>query len=285
VADGKVVTLGVWGNLACLNVADGKEVWRNDEFPKITPQFHTSMSPLVVDGMVVAHLGGPGNGALMAFDLATGKLKWKWAAEGPAYASPVVMTVDGVRQIVTLTEKSVVGVAAADGKLLWQIAFVPGRMAYNAATPIVDGQTVIFTGQGRGTKAVKVEKTGDGFEAKELWSVQAAVQFCSPVLKDGLLFAISGAGNLFCLDAKTGQTGWTDTTKRGSGYGGMVDAGSIILALPNNSELIAFKPNDKQYEELARIKVAQTPTLAYLVVAGNRLFVKDRDALTMWTIE
>jgi outer membrane protein assembly factor BamB len=285
VADGKVVTLGVWGNLACLDAADGKELWRNDEFPKITPKFHTSASPLVLDGMAIAHLGGPGNGALMAFDLATGKIKWKWTAEGPAYASPVVMTVDGVKQVVTLTEKSVVGVAAADGKLLWQIAFVPEGRAYNAATPIVDGQTVIFTGQGRGTKAVKVEKTGDGFKANELWSVKPAVQFCSPVLKDGLLFAISGSGNLFCLDAKTGETGWTDSAKRGSGYGGMVDAGSVVLALDDKSELTAFKPNNKQYEELARIKVAKSPTFAYPVVAGKRLFVKDRDALTMWTIE
>ena len=158
VADGKVVTLGVWGNLACLDAATGKDLWRKDEFPKVTPRFHTAMSPLIVDGMAIAHLGGPGNGALMAFDLATGNLKWKWAAEGPAYASPVVMTVGGTKQIVTMTEKSVVGVAAADGKLLWQVAFAPQGMAYNAATPIVDGQTVIYTGQGRGTKAVKIEK-------------------------------------------------------------------------------------------------------------------------------
>jgi len=286
VAEGKVVTLGVWGNLACLDAANGKELWRKDEFPKVTPQFHTAMSPLIVDGMAVAHLGGPGNGALMAFDLATGNLKWKWAAEGPAYASPVLMTVGGTKQIVTMTEKSVVGVAAADGKLLWQVAFAPpGRMGYNAATPIVDGQTVIFAGQGRGTKAVKVEQTGDGFAAKDLWSAQPAVQFCSPVLKDGLLFAVSNGGNLWCLNAQTGQPGWTDTAKRGSGYGGMVDAGSVVLALANNSELIAFKPSDKQYEELARIKVADTPTYAYPVITGNRLFVKDRDAVTMWTVE
>ena len=93
VAEGKIVTLGVWGNLACLDAATGKELWRKDEFPKVTPRFHTAMSPLIVDGMAVAHLGGPGKGALMAFDLATGNLKWKWDAEGPAYASPVLMTV------------------------------------------------------------------------------------------------------------------------------------------------------------------------------------------------
>lgn len=218
VADGKVVTIGVWGNLGCINAADGKDVWRKDEFPKITPKFHVATSPLIMDGMVVAHLGGAGNGALMAFDLATGEQKWKWAAEGPGYASPIVATLGGVKQIVTMTEKSVVGVST-DGKLLWQVPFVPQGMAYNAATPIIDGQTVIFTGQGRGTKAVKIERTGDEFKAQEVWSVSPAVQFSTPVLKDGLLFAVSASGNLFCLNAQTGLPGWTDKAKLGRGYG------------------------------------------------------------------
>lgn len=65
----------------------------------------------------------------------------------------------------------------------------------------------------------------------------------------------------------------------------MVDAGSVVLALPDNSELIAFKPADKQLEELARIKVADTPTYAYPVIAGKSVFVKDKDAVTMWTLE
>ena len=286
VADGKVVTIGVWGNLGCIDAANGADLWRKDPYPKATPRFHAATSPLIVDGMVVAQLGGPGNGALMAFDLATGNVKWKWDAEGPGYASPVAATIGDVKQIVTLTEKSVVGVALADGKLLWQVAFAPQGMAYNAATPIVNGQTVIFTGQGRGTKAVKIEKSGDVFTPKELWSVSPAVQFSSPVLKDGLLFAVSATGNLFCVNAETGVPSWTDKAKLGrGGYGAMLDAGSVILALPDNSELVVFKPSDKQYEELARIKVADTPTYAYPVIAGQKLLVKDRDALTLWTIE
>ena len=51
-----------------------------------------------------------------------------------------------------------------------------------------------------------------------------------------------------------------------------------------NSELIAFKPSDKQYEELAHIKVSDTPTLASPVIAGKRVFIKDKDTLALWTI-
>jgi outer membrane protein assembly factor BamB len=286
VADGKVVTLGACGVLSCLDAATGKVLWRKDEFPKVVPKFFTGMSPIIVDAVVVAHLGGQGNGAVMAFDLATGDPKWKWAGEAPMYASPVVLTADGVKQIVTLSEKSVVGLGAADGKLLWQIPFVPQGMAYNAATPIVDGQTVIFAGSGRGTKAVRIEKQGDGFAAKELWSNdQVAPQFNSPVLKDGLLFGLTDKGNLFCLNAKTGQTAWTDATRRGGAFAAVLDAGSVLLALPSNSELLVFKSGDKQYDEVARIKVADSATYAHPVVAGNRIFVRDQETVTLWTVQ
>jgi len=286
VAQGKVVALGIGGVLSCLDAATGKVVWRKDEFPKITPKFYTAMSPILVDGMAVAHLGGEGNGAIMAFDLESGDMKWKWDSEGPSYSSPVLTTVAGTKQLVEMTEKSVVGLAVADGKLLWQVAFPVRGMAYNAATPIVDADTVIYTGQGRGTRAVKIEKQGDGFAAKDLWSnAEIGVQYNTPVLKDGLLYGLSDKDVFFCLDAKTGQTAWTDTIKRGRNFAAIVDAGSVIIALPSNSELTVFKPGNKEYSELARIKVADTPTYAHPVIAGNRIFVKDQNTVAMFTIE
>lgn len=285
VADGKVVTLGVNGTLSCLDAANGKVVWRKDVFPNVVPKYYTAMSPIVEDGMCIAHLGTEGNGALIAFDLATGEQKWKWAEDGPSYASPALLMVEGTKLVVTLTEKRVVGVGVTDGKLLWELPFAVRGMAYNAATPIVDGQTVIYTGQARGTKAVKIEKQGDSFVAKELWSnADLGTQFNSPVLKDGLLYGLSDRGNFFCINAKTGETAWTDTAKRGN-FGAIVDAGSVIFALASNSELIALKLGDKQYEELARVKVASTPTYAHPIIAGKRVFVKDQDSVTLWAFE
>jgi len=287
VADGKVVTLGVGGVLSCLDAATGKVVWRKDPFPKVVPKFFTAMSPIIVDGMAIAHLGGPGNGAMIAYELATGDEKWRWAEEGPEYASPVLMTVEGTKQVVTLTEKSIAGINAADGKCLWRLPFLPQRRAYNSATPIVDGQTVIYTGAGRGTKAIKVEKQGDGFATKELWnSPDVAVQFNTPVLKDGLLFGLSNNNNLFCINAESGETNWIDTNPRGQrGFAAIVDTGSCLMALPNESELFVFKPSKEKYEELARIKVAETPTYAHPVISGNRVFVKDEDSVAMFIIE
>jgi outer membrane protein assembly factor BamB len=161
---------------------------------------------------------------------------------------------------------------------------------------------VIVSSAGAGTVAYQIEKKGDGFTPKELWKkTQGAGIYNTPVLKDGLLFGLSSGGGgrggrggrggmgrgptyFFCMDAKTGDVLWTDKTQRGE-CGAVLDAGSVLLALTSNSELVAFKPSKKGYEELAKYKAADSPTWAYPVIAGNRVFVKDRDKVTLWTIE
>ena len=286
VAEGKVVTLGVGGVLSCLDADKGTVVWRSEAYAQAVPQFFTAQSPIVVDGMCIVHLGGKGDGTILALDLATGEAKWKWTGEGPAYASPVLMTVDGTKQIVTVTETRVLGLATADGKLLWEIAAAPGGRCYNCATPIVEGQTVIYTGQGAGTRAVKIEKAGEGFAAKEVWSNAAlGTAFNTPVLKDGFLYGLSDKGNLFCLNAGTGETAWTDATKRGGNFGAIVDAGSCIVALPSDGELIVFEASGQALAESAHLKVAETPVYAHPVPAGKRVFVKEQEALALWTTE
>lgn len=284
VAEGKIVTLGVGGVVTCLDAASGKRLWQKDEYPKVYPRFYTSSSPVIADGICITILGGPGNGAIVAFNLANGDVKWKWNGDGAGYSSPVVATIDGVKQVVAMTDKFVVGVAFADGKLLWQVPFAVTGMAYNAATPIVDGSTVIYTGQGRGTKAIKIEKKGDAFAATELWSSPIGTQFNTPVLKDGKLYGLSDKRNFFCLDAKDGKTVWSDSTARDT-YGFVYDGGSVLLAMPSNTaELIVLKPGDK-YEELAKIKLADTAAIASPVVSGKSVFVKDQNTLALLTIE
>ena len=195
------------------------------------------------------------------------------------------MTAAGTKQIVVQTEKNLIGLAANDGQFLWQVACPPRRRAYNAATPIVDDSTVFYTGQGQGTRAVKIQKQDDGFAAVEVWNnPEVGAGYNTPVLKDGLLFGLSDRGNFYCLNAATGEAAWTDTAKR-ERFGSLVDAGSVILALPSDADMIALKPSNEQYTELARIKVADTQTYAHPVIAGSRIFVKDRETVALWTIE
>ncbi len=284
---GKVVTLGVSGTLSCYDAETGKKLWRNDEFKGSTPRFSTSSSPIVVDDLCIAQFGSESKGGIAAYDLATGKEKWKWTGDGAAYASPSLLTVDGAKVIVAETGKKIVGIGVGDGKLLWETPFaVTGMRGYNAASPLVEGQTVVCVGSSRGARAVKIEKKADELVGKEIWSNKDnSVQYNTPILKNGLLFGLSDRDSLFCLNTETGKTAWTSSVSGRRGYGTIVDAGSVLMALTPSAELIVYEPSDKEFKQLAKYKVSSSETYAYPVVAGNRLFVKDRDSLILWTIE
>lgn len=289
VGEGKICTLGVGGVVSCLDAATGKVAWRKEA--KSKPIFYTSSSPIIADGKCIVFVG-----KLTAYDLASGDVKWESPAGDAPYGSPVLATFDGVKQVVTPYMGGLAGVAFADGKVLWHVKIGPGGKEYqsNFSTPIIDGQHVIYTanakgkggGGGSGTIALKIEKMGDEFKATELWKKDlAAHQYHTPVLKNGLLFGTSKDLTFFCLDAKTGDTLWTDEVKHGQ-CGCILDAGSVLLALSSDKELIAFKASNKAYEGIVKYLVADAETWAVPIVAGNRIFVKDRaGALTLWTIE
>jgi outer membrane protein assembly factor BamB len=302
VADGKVCTFGVNGVLTCWDAAKGTKLWQKDTKGK--PQFFTATSPIVADGKCIVYIGGggrpPTKGEIVAYDLASGEEKWKWSGEGPAYGSPVLMTVDGTKMIVTLSESRLIAVGL-DGKLLWNAAYGSN---YSSGTPVIDGQFVICSGPparmgggGKGgTVAFKVEKKDDAFAAKEEWKEsKSAATYNTPVLKDGALYGIEAAGggrdqkfHFFCMDAKSGKELWTDKADRGE-CGAVLDAGAILIALTSDGYLVVFKPNKKEYEEVAKYKVSDKTgkdgVWAYPIIAGNRVYVKDNDSLTLWTIE
>ena len=104
-------------------------------------------------------------------------------------------------------------------------------------------------------------------------------------MRDGLLFGVSPRKNFFCVDVKTGEQLWKDDAERGQ-CGSIIDAGSVLLALTSDKELVAFRPSAKSYMEVAKYRVADSETWAVPIIAGNRIYVKDKSgALTLWTIE
>jgi len=285
VANGRVVTIGVTGIVSCLDAATGKLQWRKDDHPGAYPTFYTGTSPLLADGMAIVQIGAPASGGIVAYDLRSGEPRWKWTGDGPGYASPIVATFAGTRQIVTLTDKKIVGVALSDGRLLWEVSYPVQGMGYNAATAIIDGQKFYVSGQRRGTKAFQVEKQGDTFAAKELWSnAQLGVQFNTPVLKNGYLYGLSDNGMYFCINAVTGETAWTDTERRRN-FCAIVDAGPVLIGLTQDGTMTVFEPNEKAFTKVAAIKVVETQSYAHPILAGKRIFVRDPDSLMLLVIE
>lgn len=324
VADGKVVTLGVQGTLSCYHAASGKRLWRNDEFEGATPRFAPASSPLVVDGLCIAQVGEENGGGIVAYVLATGKETWKWTGDGPAYGSPVLASVGDTKAIIAPTDGNMVALDAASGKVLWKMDYRQGR--YNAATPMVEGQTLIFAGPTRGMTAQKLVKKGEQLSAEKLWSnPDSSVQFNTPVVKDGHLFGLTTRDSLFCVNMKDGATAWSaplieatggdqgDQPRAGreregrgrergrgrrgrgrggrrggggrTGFGSVVDAGSVLFALTPAGQLTVVEPTGEKLHRLATYKVADGGTHAYPVIAGKRIYIKDSDSVSLWTIE
>ncbi len=285
VSEGKLVTFGVTAILSCYDATTGKVIWRKENPENLVPQFYTGMSPLLTDGLCIAHLGAKDKGTIVALDLATGKEKWKWEGDGPAYSSPSVMMLDGKKTIVVQTEKNLLGLAQADGKLLWQVATPPMQRFYNSTSPYINGQIIYYTGQGAGTKAIQIVKDGDKYAARELWSnPDVGAKWNTPILKDGFLYGFTDQRRIYCIDASTGKTAWIDETVN-SDFATIVDCGSVIIGFPSTGNLIIFNADPKAYKEIARYKVAETPVYAFPIVSGNVVYVKDADSLISYRIE
>ncbi len=284
-AEGKIITLGVSGILSCFDAATGKLIWRRDNPSKAVPVFFTGMSPVVTGKICIAHLGNKDKGEVIAFDLATGKEKWKLDSDGPAYGSPVLITASGVKQVIIPTDKSLIGVNIADGKLLWQVATPPNQRYYNSVSPCIDGQTIIYTGQGTGLKAFSIGKQGDQFTIKEKWSnPETGTKWNTPVINGRMIYGIADSRKIFCMNAETGQTVWIANTMHND-FGSVVNCGSVIFALPSTANLIAFKPGTGEYSEIARYKVSDTPVFAHPVISGDKIYIKDAENLILYSLK
>jgi outer membrane protein assembly factor BamB len=290
---GRVYTLGIGGILSAFDAATGKVLWRQDfakEFPQTSPLYGAAMSPIAIgtetagDAAIVAHVGGPGRGALAAFDAASGAIKWAWRGDGPGYASPVLMTaVDGVRQIITQTERRLVSIDASDGRLLWELPFSTSY-DQNAVTPVVRGDVVINSGLDQGITAYRVSRAGGTWKADQVWRTSDISMYMStPLLHMDVLYGLAhrNRGHFFALDAATGKVLWTTEGRQGDNAA-LARAGDVLLALTTDGELTVFGAGRDGFKQIRKYTVASTPTWAHPALVGAGILIKDESSLSLW---
>lgn len=288
VAAGRLTTLGISGILSCWDAQSGKRLWQHefsDSYPQTAPLYGTAMSPMVEGRLVIAHVGGHDQGALRAFDLATGRPQWSWSGDGPGYASPIGVTLGGVRQVITQSQRANLGVSPSDGSVLWKMPFSTDY-DQNVVTPVLAGQLVIFSGLNKGTIAYRLEQRGGKWTPKEVWhNADVPMYLSSPVVVGSRLVGLSHRekGQFFCLDVSTGKTLWT-SEGRMCENAALLTAGNAVLALTTNAEWIVFRPDADRFRAMARYKVADTPVWAHPAVWGRRILIKDRSSLALWTL-
>ena len=283
ISDGRLYTFGISGILSSLDAATGKVLWRKQPSPE-QPDFGVATSPIVVDGNVVVFAGGPDKGALTAFDGRTGAVRWQWAGGQPAYASPVLATLAGTRQLVTQSRTEVVGVGL-DGKLLWHL---PLATPYdqNSVTPVIAGDLVIYSGLSNPTTAVRIVRTSSGYTAQEVWKNPDVPMYMSTAVVAGDALVGLGQrnrGQFFAVDWKTGRTLWT-TRGREAENAALIRIPGHTLIQTTEGELIVVRDSVTGLEVVKRYDVAESSTWAHPALVGNQLFVRDANSVALWTI-
>ncbi len=283
-SDGRLFAIGMTGIVTAFDAASGKVLWQKPGSSP-APMFTThAFSPLVDRGVVIFHVGGHDQGALTAFDVKTGAVRWQWDGDGPGYGSPVVAEIDGTRQIVTLTQRKLVGIEAATGTLLWELPYTTPSVT-NAQTPNVLGNSVIFGDSGHPVQAFGISTKGGRWVADVAWeNSDVRMELSNAVLIKDTLFGLSvrNAGQYFAVDAKTGTTLWTSPPRQ-TPQAAIVGAGDLLFSLEADGELVILRASTTAFEVLHRYRVSTTATWAPPVISGNRVIIKDVDTLSMWT--
>ncbi len=213
-----------------------------------------------------------------------------------AYASPIAIDFDEQRQYVQLTAKALIGVAAADGKFLWQYERPANRMGINCSTPIYhDGMVFAASAYGAGGGAVELGRDSNGaVKTTEVWSSRQMENHHGGVIfHDGALFGSNGGnggGYLACLDFKTGEVLWNerDSDKRRVRKGSVAFADGRIYYRTEEGVLILIEPSRKEYLERGRFEQPERtslPAWAHPVVANGKLYIRDQDTLFCYDVK
>jgi outer membrane protein assembly factor BamB len=268
--------------LYCLDAAAGREIWKKDipkEFSGQNIGWKSAMSP-VVNGDLIYIAGGGAGEAMLAFNKSTGATVWKSGKEAMTHATPVVATIEGVKQVIFMMQSGLVSLEAGTGKELWRF-----RFPYQTATgcgPIVGGNIVFCTaGYEVGGAACEVKKTAAGFEAKELWRVRGNAQVASlwspPVYHGGYLYGMLsykefGEGPLKCVDLKTGEVKWRQP---GFGTGNLLLAGNQLVALTDDGRVVMAEASPAAYKEAGTMKAVEGKCWSSPALSDGKLYVRS----------
>jgi outer membrane protein assembly factor BamB len=280
-----VFTLGVTGVLSAWKTADGSLIWRTDYSGVIDTSklfCGTAMSPLIEGGAIIVQVGSDVHGGrVLALDPATGVERWTWKGPGPGYASPIVVTAHGVRQIVTLTNSSLVGIDAASGASLWSTPF-PDEWHENIVTPVWTGTHLIVSGIRQGTQAFALTNAGGNWQVTQSWkNADVTMYMSAPVVADGVIYGLSNKrkGQFVALDAGTGAVRWATEGREGD-HASVLTTPSHVLFVTNAGELVVAKRGAARFAEERRIELAAGETWAMPAFVPGGLVIRDTQGLS-----
>ena len=293
IAGGRVYSLGATGILQCLEGGSGKVVWKHDLLAmygltqsqsEAEVMWGRSASPLVVDGLVVVPAGGKSGGrgsgpkSLVAFRAENGEKVWESGSDQISYASPIVATLGGRRQIVSVNEKTVTGHDIETGKQLWNESW-PGDSSSSASSsqpvPLGEDLLLLTKGYGGGSKLLEFAAAGRGGESNisVRWESPRLLQtkFTNVTVIGDYVYGLSD-GILECVALQSGERQW----KKGRyGHGQVLGVGRNLLVQAEDGRVALVEANPEQYIELTSFSALEGKTWNNPCLYGKGLLVRN----------
>ncbi len=268
--DGDVVyTLSKKGDLFCFDAASGKIVWKKQLVAELgckLPGWSIAGSPVIAGDLLVLNVGTAG----LALNKKNGDVVWENGMDTCGYATPVPYTLDDQACFAIFGKQSVMGVAAKDGKRLWEFEWKT-KYDINAADPIVDGSRVfISSGYNRGCATIQL----DGSQANEVWQSRVMrTQMNCAILSKGHLYGFD-EGELKCIDMNDGVEKWGE---RSLGKGSLIASqdGRLII-MSDKGELVIAKADPKAFTVLARTQLLPSSKCwTSPVLANGKIYARN----------
>ncbi|QDV48877.1 PQQ-like beta-propeller repeat protein [Gimesia fumaroli] len=280
ISDGKVIYVhfGTFGT-ACLSL-DGKELWKTDEL-KYEMQHGNGGSPCIVDDKLVIICDGKGKNFIAALNRNTGKIEWKVDrnVEGRkkfSFGTPLVITVNGEKQIVAPGTDVISGHSPKDGKEIWHLNYT----GYSVIPRPVFSHGLIFvtTSYDRPSLlAIRPDGKGDVTDTHLAWSNKSQIPHTPSLLVVGdELYAVSDKGIAQCFDARTGELIWKERVGGNYSASPLYADGKIYFQSEEGETTIIEA--GKKYKEIGRNHLKE-PTLASYAVAGDTLLIRTKTQL------
>ncbi len=278
VAGGRVYTFGAEGVLHAIDLATGKKIWRvnaHDMFKVKKGFFGAACSPLVEGGKVYINVGGNTIG-VAAFDAEKGKLKWGATSHNISYSSPIMAKFG----VVFFTREGIAIVSPEKGKLIYELPWRSrSHSSVNAATPIVDGDT-LFISSGYGTGAIALDFSTT--PPTRLWANDDSLSahYATPVLKDGYLYGFHGLqqqGQEFrAVELRTGKVAWT---MKSYGAGTVTLLNDELMLVREDGQVFRIKPDPKALVVLGNNKLMDGKIRAYPAIGNGLVCLRNTKEL------
>ncbi len=280
------------GNVVCLNTKNHERLWSLnilDEFGAKNIKWALAESLLIDGDRLICCPGGP-KVSMVALDKMTGKTVWtaKSTGDPASYASPILVQCQGLRILMTLNAKALIGVNADTGQLLWRHEHVT-QYEVNATMPLYyDGSVFISTGYRSGSELLRIKVNGTKADVEQVWSSKDLDNHHGGViLVDGYIYGAahsSNNGKWICLDWKTGKMLYAE---RGVGKGSVTFADGMLYTMSENGKVGLVPATPKNHTVVSQFQLPRDgkgPTWAHPVVCGGRLYLRHGDWLYAYDI-